>query len=117
MAIYQEGMDTGQAPFQQTAPAWKDFDQVHLASPMLVAAAADDDAVLEWAGSSPVSARPLYRGVVEERIYISGTARVGLLSTHYYMLYVAATEAAGILPLQTEIFPQNPASLVLQQGC
>jgi L-amino acid N-acyltransferase YncA len=37
LAIYQEGMDTGQATFQQIAPAWTDFDQGHLAAPRLVA--------------------------------------------------------------------------------
>jgi len=31
--------------------------------------------------------------------------------------YVAATEAAGIWTLQAGIFPENPASLALHQGC
>jgi L-amino acid N-acyltransferase YncA len=77
LSIYQEGMDTGQTTFQQTAPAWADFDQRHLATPRLVAVAADDGAVLGWAAGSPVSARPVYRGVVEESICMGSAALRG----------------------------------------
>ena len=117
LSIYQEGMDTGQATFQQTAPAWMDFDQRHLARPRLVAVDADDGNVLGWAAGSPVSARPVYRGVVEESIYIGSAAWGRGVGRALLNAYVAATEAADIWTLQAGIFPENPASLALHQGC
>ena len=41
-AIYIEGIATGNATFQQTAPEWKDWDEGHLAACRLAARSGDE---------------------------------------------------------------------------
>ena len=60
LAIYQAGLDTGQASFENAAPAWDTFDAARLPLHRHVAADAATGQVLGWAAASPVSsqARP-----------------------------------------------------------
>ena len=44
LALYQEGMGTGQATFQETASVWTNYDHGHLVAPRLVALDADNGA-------------------------------------------------------------------------
>jgi L-amino acid N-acyltransferase YncA len=72
--IYQEGIDTGHATFESSAPDWNAFDQSKLPDHRHVATS-NEGAVLGWAAVSPVSARPVYAGVVEHAIYVAEEAR------------------------------------------
>ena len=68
LAIYQEGMDTGQATFQQTAPAWTDFDQGHLAAPRLVAVDAGDGCESQhWNVAKPGEFGDILTGLILEQ--------------------------------------------------
>ena len=49
LAIYQAGLDTGQASFEVTAPAWEDFDAGKLPAHRHVAVDAGTGEVLGWA--------------------------------------------------------------------
>ena len=53
--ILLEGIASGHATFETTAPAWSDWDANHLASPRLVASSSRQ--LLGWAALSPISAR------------------------------------------------------------
>ena len=53
LAIYQAGIDEGNATFETTAPTWDVFDRVHLDAHRFVAV--DDAAtVLTWTACVPV---------------------------------------------------------------
>src|SRR5690348_12166708 len=73
LAIYQAGLDGGQASFETVAPSWAAFDAGKLAAHRHVAA--DGDTVLGWVAVSAVSARPVYAGVVEHSVYVHPAAR------------------------------------------
>ncbi|WP_217709550.1 GNAT family N-acetyltransferase [Amycolatopsis sp. Hca4] len=71
LAIYQAGLDTGQAGFEITAPAW---DAGHLAEHRLVALDPAGRAI-GWAAVSAVSSRCVYAGVVEHSVYVDPEAQ------------------------------------------
>ena len=114
LAIYQAGLDTGDASFETTAPAWDDFDQARLPLHRHVAVAVTGE-VLGWVAASTVSPRPVYRGVIEHSVYVHlGVQRQGI-GTALLEALSGSTEAAGIWTIQTGIFPENTPSLRLHQ--
>jgi L-amino acid N-acyltransferase YncA/2-polyprenyl-3-methyl-5-hydroxy-6-metoxy-1,4-benzoquinol methylase len=114
LAIYQAGLDTGQASFETTAPAWDAFDQARLPRHRHVAVSATGD-VLGWAAATPVSPRPVYRGVIEHSIYVHPDARGRGIGAALLDALTSSTEADGIWTIQTAIFPENTTSLRLHQ--
>lgn len=109
--IYLEGIATGDATFETSAPDWQTWDARHLPSCRLLARAGAD--TLGWAALSPVSTRAVYAGVAEVSVYVAARARgrgVGLLLLN---ALVAASEQNGIWTLQASIFPENHASIGL----
>ena len=115
LAIYQAGLDTGQASFEVTAPAWEDFDAGKLPAHRHVAVDAGTGEVLGWAAAIPVSDRCVYAGVVEHSVYVHpGHKRRGIGAALLAAL-VESTEAAGIWTIQSGVFPENTASLRLHR--
>jgi L-amino acid N-acyltransferase YncA/2-polyprenyl-3-methyl-5-hydroxy-6-metoxy-1,4-benzoquinol methylase len=114
LAIYQAGLDTGQASFEITAPTWDTFDQAQLPRHRHVAVSATGD-VLGWAAARPVSPRPVYRGVIEHSIYIHPDARGRGIGAALLDALTSSTEADGIWTIQTAIFPENTTSLRLHE--
>jgi len=119
-AIYEQGIATGHATFQTTAPTWEEWDRGHLAHSRLVAVAAAADnlagAVLAWAALSPVSGRCVYGGVAEVSVYVAGAARGRGVGRQLLAALVAESEAHGIWTLQAGIFPENTASISVHAG-
>jgi phosphinothricin acetyltransferase len=110
--IYGEGIATGHATFESEAPGWEQFNDSRLPSHRLVAETAKGR-ILGWAAVSPVSARPVYSGVVEHSVYIAAEARgLGLGAALLHAL-AESTEADGIWTIQASVFPENEASLKL----
>jgi len=72
-SIYSQGIATGNATFEPSAPDWEKWDAGHLRICRLVARSADE--VLGWAALSPVSSRRVYSGVAEVSVYVSERAR------------------------------------------
>ena len=72
-SIYLQGIATGNATFQQTAPDWKEWDAGHLRTCRMVARS--DQEIVGWAALTPVSSRTVYRGVAEVSIYVAEAAR------------------------------------------
>jgi L-amino acid N-acyltransferase YncA len=115
LAIYQAGLDTGQASFEVTAPAWEDFDAGKLPAHRHVAVDAGTAEVLGWAAVIAVSDRCVYAGVVEHSVYVHpGHKRRGIGAALLAAL-VESTEAAGIWTIQSGVFPENTASLRLHR--
>lgn len=115
LAIYQLGLDGGNASFETVAPDWPSFDAGRLPAHRLVAA---DEAgtVLGWVAVTPVSSRAVYAGVVEHSIYVDPAARGRGVGHELLAALIASTEAAGIWTIQSGIFPENAASLRLHQA-
>jgi L-amino acid N-acyltransferase YncA len=115
LAIYQAGLDTGQASFEVTAPAWEDFDAGKFPAHRHVAVDAGTGEVLGWAAVIAVSDRCVYAGVVEHSVYVHpGHKRRGIGAALLAAL-VESTEAAGIWTIQSGVFPENTASLRLHR--
>ncbi len=110
-SIYLQGIATGNATFQQTAPDWKEWDASHLRTCRLIALSGRE--VVGWAALSPVSSRPVYRGVAEVSVYVAEAARGHGIGAKLLAKLIAASEADGIWTLQAGIFPENAASIKL----
>ncbi len=113
-AIYQEGIATGNATFEERAPGWKEWDAAHLRVCRLVARAGQG--ILGWAALSPVSSRPVYAGVAEVSVYVAERARGTGVGGQLMARLVIDSEMEGIWTLQAGIFPENTASLRLHAG-
>ena len=94
-AIYQAGIDEGDATFETTAPTWEAFDAAKLAEHRLVALD-ETGAVLGWAAAVAVSDRCVYSGVVEHSVYVHPDARGRGVGSALLTALIASTEAAGI---------------------
>ncbi len=115
LTIYQAGLDTDDASFEATAPAWTTWDAGHLREHRFVATDADA-AVLGWVACSAVSERCVYAGVVETSVYIAPEARGQGVGKALMTALIESTEHAGIWTLQTGIFPENTASIALHEA-
>lgn len=114
IAIYQAGIDEGNATFETTAPTWEQFDTAKLPAHRF---AAVDEAgrVLGWVATSKVSDRCAYAGVVEHSVYVHPEARGRGVASALLKALVDSTEAAGIWTIQSGIFPENTASLAVHE--
>jgi L-amino acid N-acyltransferase YncA len=110
-SIYLQGIATGNATFQQSAPDWEEWDAGHLRACRIVART--DLRIVGWAALSPVSMRPVYRGVAEVSIYVADSARGCGIGTQLMARLIVESEAEGIWTLQAGIFPENVASISL----
>lgn len=111
LAIYQAGIDEGDATFETTAPSWAHFDAAKLPEHRFVALM--DGAVVGWIAASPVSDRCAYAGVVEHSVYVAPGARGLGVGRALLEHFIASTERAGIWTIQSGIFGENHASLAL----
>ena len=108
LAIYQAGLDAGNASFEHTAPDWTTFDAGRLPGHRLVAVEGDlPDTVLGWAAVTAVSARSVYAGVVEHSVYVDPAARRRGVGRALLDALITSTEAGGIWTIQSGIFPEN----------
>ncbi|WP_439647164.1 GNAT family N-acetyltransferase [Cellulomonas triticagri] len=112
-AVHAEGIATGHATFEQAPADWAAFDASHLPGHRFVALDPGSGAVLGWVAVSPVSARPVYAGVVEVSLYVGSAARGrGVGRTLLDALVVSARDG-GLWTLQSAVFPENAGSLAL----
>ncbi|MEU7067768.1 N-acetyltransferase family protein [Streptomyces sp. NPDC046161] len=114
LAIYQLGIEEGNATFETTAPTWQAFDAAKLSAHRLVALD-EGDQVLGWAAVVPVSDRCAYAGVVEHSVYVHPDARGRGVGLNLLTALLDSTDSAGIWTVQSGIFPENTASLALHQ--
>jgi phosphinothricin acetyltransferase len=114
LAIYQAGIDEGDATFETAAPAWQTFDAEKLPAHRLVALDGTSGRVLGWVAVARASS-PAYAGVVEHSVYLHRDTRRQGIGLALLTTLIASTEAAGIWSLRSGIFPENTASLALHQ--
>ena len=114
LAIYQAGIDEGNATFETRAPGWEAFTAAHLPAHRFVATVAGQ--VTGWVAASAVSGRCVYAGVVEHSVYVDPAARGQGTGRRLLDALITSAEAAGIWTIQSGIFPENTASLALHRA-
>lgn len=112
--IYEDGIKTGNATFEATAPEWEAWDKAHLKECRLVDI--EDDKILGWAALVPVSSRCVYAGVAENSVYVSSLAQGKGIGKMLLSKLVAESEAHNIWTIQTGIFPENIASIKIHEA-
>lgn len=112
LAIYQAGIDEGNATFETTAPTWAEFDAAKLPAHRFAALDTDGEP-LGWIAAAKVSDRRAYAGVVEHSVYVHPSARARGVAGRLLAALIESTEAAGIWMIQSGIFPENAASLAV----
>src|SRR5579872_707339 len=112
-AIYLEGIATGNATFETSAPDWNEWNAAHLPSCRLVARSGSG--VLGWVALSPVSPRRVYAGVAEVSIYVAECARGQQIGSKLMAALVGASEGEGIWTLQAGILAENTHSVALHE--
>lgn len=111
--IYEEGIQTGHATFEQSAPGWEEWNNSHLQHSRLVAIY--DNSVAGWAAVSPVSGRCVYGGVAEVSVYVSMEHRGQNIGKKLLGALIEETERNGLWTLQAGIFPENRASIMIHE--
>ena len=109
LAIFEEGIATGQATFETEAPSWEAWGGAH--STALVAE--EEGEVVGWVALSPYSARRCYAGVAEESVYVAARARGRGVGRALLGAIIDESERNGIWTLLAGVFPENRASVSL----
>lgn len=113
-AIFAAGITGGEATFETETPNWEQFDASKIADVRLVA---DDDAgtVVGWVAASRVSAREVYRGVIEHSVYVDPAAQGQGVGRLLLDAFVVEADESGYWTIQSSVFPENSTSLRLHE--
>jgi len=112
--IYEEGIASGNATFQTSAPAWEEWDSSHVKNSRIIALDEADN-ILGWAALSPVSGRCVYAGVGEVSVYVSQNAQGKGVGKALLNELIRQSEQNGFWTLTAGIFPENIASLKIHE--
>ena len=111
--IYEQGIKTENATFRTEALSYEEWTGHHHEHSRLVAI--EGEQLLGWVALSPFSSIPAYAGVAEISLYIAEEARGKGVGTRLMEDVIATSETAGIWTLQSQVFPENHASLRLHE--
>jgi len=111
--IYEEGLATGNASFQTTAPDWNEWNESHVNSCRLVAL--ENEAILGWAALTAVSGRCVYAGVGEVSVYIAQQSRGIGIGKILLQSLIDESEKNNFWTLQSGIFPENKPSIRIHE--
>jgi len=114
-AIYKKGKDTGIATFETRVPSWDTWDRKFLSTCRFVIE--DHNKIIGWCALSKVSERDVYRGVVEDTIYIDPEYHGKRIGRKLLNHLISESEKKGFWSLYAAIFPQNKPSIALHQNC
>jgi L-amino acid N-acyltransferase YncA len=111
--IYDEGLETGNATFQQVVPTWEEWNTGHVQSCRMVAII--EGTMAGWTALSAVSSRVVYAGVAEVSVYIGKDFRGMRIGDQLMKNLIDESEKEGFWTLQSSIFPENEASIKLHE--
>lgn len=114
-AIYQQGIDTGNATMETQAPPPESMAKSYMIAPQLVAI--EHDALLGYALLTAVSGRCVFAGVAEVSLYVDAAHRGKGVGQRLLNQLIAESEEKGLWTLQASIFPENTASVALHKRC
>lgn len=118
--IYEDGIATGNATFETSAPTWEKWDESHLSFARIIAGDENSHTtqvpeILGWAALSKVSDRCVYAGVAEVSVYVKSSARGKGIGSALLDSLIKESEANGIWTLTAGIFPENVSSIRLHE--
>ncbi|MFC4686933.1 GNAT family N-acetyltransferase [Epilithonimonas pallida] len=113
--IYNQGLATNIATFQNDAPQWEEWDRVHLDFCRI--SVYKKEKMLGWTSLTTVSSRCVYAGVAEVSVYVAQEQRGKGIGKHLLDELIKQSEANGIWTLQSGIFAENEASIRLHEKC
>lgn len=113
LEIFAQGVEGGNATFDQTVPTWEEWDKNHLQVCRFVLE--NDGIVAGWAALKPFSYRACYQGVAEVSIYLSDNAQGKGYGQALLSHLITESENKGFWMLQAGIFPENIASMRLHE--
>lgn len=111
--IYEQGIATGDATFQTTAPKWQEWDTAHVSTCRFVAI--ENNEVLGWAALTAVSSRCVYAGVAEVSVYVAASVRGKNIGSTLLQTLVSESEKNGFWTWQSGIFPENKQSIIIHE--
>ena len=112
--IYIQGIATGEATLETSAPEWDVWDQAHVADLRYVAVTGEG-LIAGWVALTPVSVRCVYAGVGEVSVYIAANFRGRKIGDLLLKYLIEESEKQGYWTLQSGIFPENIPSINLHQ--
>lgn len=114
MNIYEEGIASNLATFEQQAPDYEAWDKGHLKEGRLVVE--QEGKVVAFACLSATSARYAYRGVVEDSVYVTEDCRGEGLGKALLLALIDIADKAGLWTIQAVALEENEASIQLHQS-
>jgi L-amino acid N-acyltransferase YncA len=115
LKIYEEGIATGNATFQNAVPSAEEWDKTHIGNCRLVAI--ENNRISGWAALTAVSGRCVYAGVAEVSIFVAAAARGKGLGKKLLQALIKESESNNYWTLQAGIFPENKASIRIHEEC
>jgi phosphinothricin acetyltransferase len=113
LAIYGEGIATGNATLETTVPDWRRWNATHRRECRFVARIGGD--IVGWTAIGSYSTRDVYAGVAWESVYVAAAARGRGVGGALLGALIPASEAAGVWTLMAGVLVENEASLTLHE--
>ncbi len=111
--IYRQGIETGNATFQQEIPTCDGWNSEHIKSCRIVALIENE--IVGWAALTAVSGRCVYAGVAEVSVYVANKYRGQKIGTKLLDKLIFESENEKLWTLQAGIFPENFASIKIHE--
>lgn len=113
-SIYEEGIRTGNATFEQQSPDWEEWNSSHLPHSRIIAIVNNE--IAGWAALTPVSGRCVYAGVAEVSVYVAEKYRGQKIGNTLLQHLIKQSEANNIWTLQAGVFAENKASIRIHES-
>ncbi|MFC6267501.1 GNAT family N-acetyltransferase [Frigoriflavimonas asaccharolytica] len=114
LQIFQQGIDGGNATFDQHIPTWEQWDEEHV-DQCRFSLLDENDKVVGWCALLKVSSRECFQGVAELSIYVDNDNHGKGLGTILLEKIILDSEENGFWTLQSGIFPENTGSIHLHE--
>lgn len=108
--IFQEGIDGGNATFEQNVPTWEAWDNKFFKICRFVLEDENEN-IVGWAALQPISNRDCFKGVAEVSIYLKNEFQGKGLGKMLLRKLILDSEEHEFWTLQSGIFPENEASI------
>ena len=103
--FYEEGIQTGNAPFEAEVPVWHKWDSRHFTQCRWLAE--EEHTVLGWGALTQGSPGKVYLGVAEVSIYVSGTVQYQDIGSILLERLIISSEESSFWILQAQVFLEN----------
>lgn len=114
LAIFEQGINGGMATFETEVPNSEAWDMEFFNECRWVLENENNE-VIGWCGLKPVSKRQCFKGVAEVSIYFDNNYQGRGLGTVLLKKLILDSEERGFWTLQSNIFPENQASVAFHQ--